>query len=239
MNRLRELKSNSFRKYTSLKKLYLNDNMIMSIHSSTFEKLTSLQSLDLSMNVLFEVPTQLFHMSSLEELFLGQNPRLDIFGLINNSVPISAPIKYLDISYSPMLTHLPEFGTFMDLVHLNVSGNSLKDLTMSSFIGLCNLRYFTGENLTVEFVNPCSCKQVDAWFNQTNVRTFPPFFHRCLYVNHGKSCNNPHCHNLISFFFQNATKIFSQTMMQALNMKCANWNSKQEKRFEISQKSAT
>lgn len=160
--------------------------MIMSIHPNTFEKLTSLHTLDLSMNALINVPPQIFHMPSLEDLSLSKNPHLDIFGLINNSLPITAPIKHLDISYCPLLTQLPDMTSFLDLVHLNISGNVVKDIVLANFIGLCNLRYFSTENSTLEFGDSCSCKHIETWFDQTDVKSVPPFYHRCMLIEHGK-----------------------------------------------------
>lgn len=160
--------------------------MIMTIESGTFSPMTELDTLDLSMNALLEVPATLFHLPSLRHLMLARNLRLDIIGLVNKAAPITAPIQYLDISYSPLLNQIPHFGVFMDLVHLNVTGNNITNVSLENFIGLCNLKYFSGENITMEFINDCECERINNWFMMIQVKTTIPFSTRCLVSRDGK-----------------------------------------------------
>lgn len=190
MNRIRELTNNSFKTYTYLKKLYLNDNMIMTIAPGTFDGLDDLDTLDLSMNALIEVPVAIFHMHNLQTLMLGKNLRLDILVLFKEASPISAPLQYLDISHSPMLTHLPKFEMMMDLVTLNVTGNHITNVSMANFIGLCNLQYFINGNLTMDFNSNCDCHLVSDWFDNKLIKSNPPILTRCVPLQDNEVCQD-------------------------------------------------
>ncbi|GLV45614.1 Leucine-rich repeat activity-regulated protein at synapses [Carabus blaptoides fortunei] len=190
MNRIRELTNNSFKVYTYLKKLYLNDNMIMTIEPGTFDGLDDLDTLDLSMNALIEVPVSIFHLHSLETLMLGKNIRLDIVDLFKKASPISAPLQYLDISYNPMLTHLPRLEVMMDLVTLNVTGNHLTNVSMANFIGLCNLQYFINDNLTIDFNSNCDCHMISDWFEHKSIKSNPQILTRCVPLQENEACHD-------------------------------------------------
>lgn len=160
--------------------------MIVTIESGTFDGLKKLDTLDLSMNALLEIPTSIFHLPSLKKLSLSENIRLDVTSLIEASLPITAPIKDLDISSSPLLTRLPQMGSFVALVHLNISGNNLTELSVNSFVGLCNLKYFTSVNVNVRFNSSCECRRLQVWMEHAEVNSKPPFSRYCDFLMDGK-----------------------------------------------------
>lgn len=181
MNRIRDLSANSLKNYAYLKELYLNDNMIQTVESDTFDSLEYLHTLDLSVNCLVELPDAVLHLPSLRILSLSRNPLLDTTSLFSKAAPVSAPLQHLDISYT-MLIQMPDFGVMMDLVHLNITGSHVKNVSKRHFIGLCNLKLFTNVNLTMDFSTVCDCAQIDRWFNVKAVNTNPPFSPRCEFA---------------------------------------------------------
>lgn len=72
-NRIRDLTIESFAKYTDIRYLYMQDNMVQTIEPGTFAQLRYLEVVDLSMNALTTIPTDLFHMSHLRTLYIADN----------------------------------------------------------------------------------------------------------------------------------------------------------------------
>lgn len=186
LNRIRALTNNSFKNYPYLKKLYLNDNMIQTIESGTFDSLTYLHTLDLSENSLVEVPVSILHIQTLRSLSFGKNTLLNVINLFNKAAPISAPLQHLDISFT-LINQLPNFEGMMDLMHLNLTGNHVTNVSKSNFIPLCNLKIFTSINLTMEFSTACDCFQITKWFQTLKVRSYPDFEPRCVFAE-GSKC---------------------------------------------------
>lgn len=155
--------------------------MIQTIESDTFDSLEYLHTLDLSVNCLVELPDAILHLPSLRILSVSRNPLLDTTTLFSKAAPVTAPLQHLDISYT-MLSQMPKFGVMMDLVHLNITGSHVKNVSKTNFIGLCNLKLFTNVNLTMDFSTACDCAQIDRWFTVKAVKTNPTFTPRCEFA---------------------------------------------------------
>lgn len=140
MNRIRELRSTSFKRYTSIRFLYLSDNSIQSIDPATFEPLSSLETLDLTLNSLMTIPTFILNLPSLRKLYMSENTLTNLNSdLAAMEKPIKAPLAFLNISLC-RLTELPDFGPIPTLEYLNVSQNEFKHFNPGQLTGFCGLK---------------------------------------------------------------------------------------------------
>lgn len=157
-NRIRELTRESFSSLTDLKFLYLFDNMINHIEDDSFAQLTSLESLDLSGNGLLDVPTETFNLPLLRNLYIADNSFGDrgFESLQNLKKPIKAPLKILSIANNRLLK-IPDFGILPELYKLNLSSNSMRDLTPQQFSPFCNIKEIDLNNTAME---KCRCEEV-------------------------------------------------------------------------------
>lgn len=79
-NRIRELNTKSFARYTDIKFLYLFENMIRVIQKNSFASLKQLEAIDLSTNVLTTIPAELFALPKLRNLHIVDNHLIDLPG---------------------------------------------------------------------------------------------------------------------------------------------------------------
>lgn len=158
-NRIRDLNSQSFSRYTNVKYLYLFENMIQNIEEGTFSELTNLEALDLSNNALRTIPLEIFRLPLLRNLYVGYNKLEDLDDdLLQLQKPIGAPLQILSLAEC-WLERLPNFGILPDLWQLNISSNPMKDLTIDQFAPMCNLRSL---DLNATRIPQCACQTISA-----------------------------------------------------------------------------
>lgn len=156
-NRIRDLKTYSFSRYTDVKYLYLFENMIQNIEEGTFSELANLEALDLSNNALNTIPLELFHLPLLRNLYVAYNNLANLEeDLLTLEKPIRAPLQILSLAEC-WLKRLPNFGILPDLWQLNISSNPMTDLTVDQFSPMCNLRSL---DLNATHVPTCSCQLI-------------------------------------------------------------------------------
>lgn len=157
-NRIRELKRQSFESLTDLHYLYIFDNMINRIEDDTFARLTNLEALDLSGNGLLDVPPEIFNLPMLRNLYIADNSFTDRgFDTIQKvAKPIKAPLKILNIANN-RLFKIPDFGVLPELHTLNISSNSMRELTPQQFSPFCNIKEIDMNNTAME---KCRCEEV-------------------------------------------------------------------------------
>lgn len=158
-NRIRDLNTRSFARYTDIKYLYLFENMIQNIEEGTFSELVNLEALDLSNNALYTIPLELFHLPLLRNLYVSYNNLAKLEeDLLRLEKPIRAPLQILSLAEC-WLKRLPNFGILPDLWQLNISSNPMTELTIDQFSPLCNLRSL---DLNATQIPICSCQIITA-----------------------------------------------------------------------------
>lgn len=173
MNRIRRLRYSDLKRYRHLKALYLQDNLLSTIAADTFDGLDDLTGLDLSGAVTIKIPENIFHLPSLQTLYLSNQLFTNIVEAIEKTKPITSPLAHLDLSYSE-LERLPNMGVLPTLLKYNVSGNNLTELRVEHFSGLCGLNYLINQNINLSLSNPCDCWSVNNWL-KNKVTDFTPF----------------------------------------------------------------
>lgn len=154
-NRLRILEKTSFTHLPNLKYLYLHENVIQVIEEGTFSHLSGLEAIDLSINGLTTIPTELFSMPLLRNLYIRENNLNGLEAQLEKiAKPIIAPLVKLDVS-ACSLRRVPNFGILPNLNFLNLSHNSLRELKMQDFSPYCSLVWV---DLNHTSVDPCECE---------------------------------------------------------------------------------
>nr|CAH7768148.1 unnamed protein product [Callosobruchus chinensis] len=188
-NRIRTVTKDDLNKFSYLKFLYLQDNLISELDDNVFRDMDELMTLDLSINALRSIPAAVFQLPSLKTLYLSQNRNINIIDTLEGVRPINSPLTQVDISYTTGkddATEFPYFGTMPFLSFLNISGNQYYSMKPKHFLGLCRLQILVTDNVTIEFDNPCDCWSVNKWLLDNQVR-FTPFYcsasrNRCLNI---------------------------------------------------------
>lgn len=161
-NRIRQLTDNSFKEYTSLKFLYLDNNFIITIEEGTFTPLTDLEVLDLSSNAITKIPSELPY--PLRRLYFSDNPSLEII-----SLSAAFNLQYLSLS-DCKLKELPDMGVLPNLQELNLTGNPLSTLTPVQLSSMCRLRtLYVPKSLYKSLNSECDCYKFLAWTAQKNI----------------------------------------------------------------------
>ncbi|XP_069678158.1 leucine-rich repeat-containing protein 4C-like [Periplaneta americana] len=168
-NRIRELTKDSFRHYTYLQILYLEENMISYIEEGTFDSLQDLEVLDLSTNSLDFVPDSALRLPKLRKLYVNNN-RLadDVFvGASTNEA-----LEFLSMS-GCHLKELPALDGFPNLRELNVSSNKLSRITPRSLAPLCQLSKLDirGNVALLKNTQGCDCLLLSAWIQDKGIAT--------------------------------------------------------------------
>lgn len=91
------------------------------IDEDTFDGLDDLAGLDLSISSHVKIPSTLFHLPSLQTLYLSQMINCNVVETIESTRPITCPLVQLDISYSE-IERLPDMELLPTLVKYNISG---------------------------------------------------------------------------------------------------------------------
>uniref|UniRef100_A0A182PDJ6 Leucine rich immune protein (Coil-less) n=1 Tax=Anopheles epiroticus TaxID=199890 RepID=A0A182PDJ6_9DIPT len=173
-NRIRDLSAQSFARYSSVKYLYLFENMIQNIEEDTFSSLTKLEAIDLSYNALKSIPLELFRLPALRNLYVNQNALTELEADLQAlEKPIQAPLQILGLA-DCRLQRLPDFGVLPDLSQLNISSNPMKELTLGQFSGMCSLQTVDLNNTQVPI---CACQVLTAELVLRHTKImYPPLY---------------------------------------------------------------
>ncbi|XP_077291268.1 tsukushi-A-like [Arctopsyche grandis] len=175
-NRIRDLKNETFSRYTNVKYLYLGDNMIQTIEPLAFEPLTALETLDLSLNGLHTIPEAVFNLPMLRKLYISDNSLKNLYQELKlMEKPFRAPITYLDMM-NTQLFQFPDLGMMPYLQHLNVSQNKFTSLEPKNLANMCSLRVL---DLTDSFSigdNACANKPLISWFLDKEIQAVPELY---------------------------------------------------------------
>ena len=104
VNKISELQSNVFRRYTLLKKLYLSNNIIDTISNSAFNGSTRLKYLYLENNKLTEVSFLGYISENIREINLNGNQDLQAVNFSGHELPNLAKLQL----YNTGLAKMPE-----------------------------------------------------------------------------------------------------------------------------------
>lgn len=126
------------------------------VEKGTFTELKKLEVLDLSENALREVPTEIFNLPVLRNLYLERN-NFGFRSFDNIPNPIQAPLKKLNLANNNLNSIPHQFGILPDLFHLNISSNRMLELTPQQFSPFCNLKEVDLNNTSME---KCRCVDV-------------------------------------------------------------------------------
>ncbi|CAH1974516.1 unnamed protein product [Acanthoscelides obtectus] len=80
-NRIRTITRDDLSKFSYLKFLYLQDNLITELDDDVFSDMDELMTLDISINALRNIPATVFQLPSLKTLYLSQNRNINIIGM--------------------------------------------------------------------------------------------------------------------------------------------------------------
>lgn len=157
-NRIRELSSDSFTNYDSLRFLYLDNNFITEIGPDVLSPLTELEALDLSINHIRQLPPNL--PTPLRRLYLSGNPMEDL------TLPSAYNLEYLSL-HKCRLKKLPSLGVLPSLQELNLTANPLTNLTPKDIAPFCRLKKLhLPETLYQQPDNECECHRLLTWTSQ-------------------------------------------------------------------------
>lgn len=169
LNRIRRLDAEDLQQFSSLRMLYLMENMITRIDEHAFLGQDDLEVLDLTMNSFSTLPTAIFELPSLRRLLLGQNENANIVEIIESVERIASPLEYLDLSYNRM-ERLPVLSALPKLLLYNISGHENLEMNTSNFAAACNLIEILNDNVTYRFNDPCDCWVLMNWLLKRNIR---------------------------------------------------------------------
>ncbi|KAK8736212.1 hypothetical protein OTU49_004870 [Cherax quadricarinatus] len=127
-NEISEVTSQSLAGVTNLQTLSFKKNKITVIPPATLNSLSSLEFLDLSSNYLSELPTDLWTLTTLTHLYLGDNQLNDA---LNYNISNLVNVEVLDLHLN-QLSELPSesVSTLSNLHTLHLYWNSLVNLPL-------------------------------------------------------------------------------------------------------------
>ncbi|XP_071086978.1 leucine-rich repeat-containing protein 24-like [Haliotis cracherodii] len=177
-NKLTQLSSGVFNKYTSLERLYLRNNQISKLDNETFSKLIRLKNLDLSSNHFARVPVEALNLPELSLLSLQGNR---LTRIENRAFAGLQVLKILHLNGNHINSiQTDAFEGLQYLQILELQNNALQDLPEGV------LRHCSSNLLTLRlYYNPwfCDCRihWLKQWFqNNTGVQwEFPQFKPEC------------------------------------------------------------
>jgi Leucine-rich repeat (LRR) protein len=169
-NRIRELRTDSLKRYVYLKYLYLDDNLILDIESGTFAPLLDLEVIRLSRNAIDSVPHDLLRLPKIRKIFLDNNPLIPGGGFVG--APASETLESLNLAQC-RLQELPPLEVFSSLLELNVSGNNLKTISPQQLAPMCQLHWLDLKgNPKLSDGNSgdgCNCHLLASWIADRNI----------------------------------------------------------------------
>lgn len=135
--------------------------MILKVEAGTFAPLTRLETLDLSSNGLRSIPPDIMYLPRLRKLYLADNElKSEGFAVIRK--PIIAPLNYLNLA-SNEIDRVPDLGILPELQQLNLSMNTLSELSAEQFAPLCQLKFV---DLNDSKVEACLCAQINVFMEE-------------------------------------------------------------------------
>lgn len=167
-NRIRVLHSDSFKCYTHLKYLYLDDNMISYVENGTFEPLQNLEVIRLSHNELETVPIGVLQLPKLRKLYVDGNRLTGGGGF--EFAPTSETLELLSLA-NCHLENLPPLWMYPKLLQLNISGNELKVISPQQIAPMCRLHLLDlrGNPMLFNGSGGCECHLLATWIEQMNI----------------------------------------------------------------------
>ena len=174
VNKISELQSNVFRRYTLLKKLYLSNNIIDTISNSAFNGSTRLKYLYLENNKLTEVSFLGYISENIREINLNGNQDLQAVNFSGHELPNLAKLQL----YNTGLTKMPEvISRAPNLVLLDVQNNHIQTIHDGYFGLLQNLKTLKVSNNDLADLNPftpqISGNIEEPYVDSTNIGNFP------------------------------------------------------------------
>ncbi|GBP28162.1 Leucine-rich repeat transmembrane neuronal protein 2 [Eumeta japonica] len=167
-NRLRELKADTFSSYSSIRFLYLAENAIFIIDENAFSPLYYLETLDLSRNAIMSVPSGLFQLPSLRNLYMSGNALIYLDRELQSlQRPIKAPLENLDLS-DCRIDSLPNLGVLPQLRMYNASQNRLSSLPLARLAETCNL-WKMDLSGSIDNIDLCELKPTIVWMDQNRI----------------------------------------------------------------------
>ncbi|XP_014208037.1 insulin-like growth factor-binding protein complex acid labile subunit [Copidosoma floridanum] len=159
-NRIRELRNDSLSKYTNLRYLYLQDNFVQQVADRAFEPTYYLEVLDLSKNGIFKLPSTIFQLQYLRNLYLNHNKLKDE---VFNVDGVKSPLQWLHLADN-LLTQLPQLKSMVTVTLLNVSYNDIAKITADDVAPLCSLQLLDLTGNPVRFnATSCECHEFKEW----------------------------------------------------------------------------
>lgn len=165
-NRIKKLNVTSFQRYASIRYLLLYDNMIQFIQPGTFSHLTALEEIDLANNALLTIPSELFQLPSLRNLYVDSNDLYDLDETLETlEKPIRAPLEYLNVANCG-LQKIPRLGILPYILHLNASMNPLQAAVAQDFVPMCHIKSLDLRKTTMD---PCNCLAIVEYLESLKV----------------------------------------------------------------------
>jgi Leucine-rich repeat (LRR) protein len=174
-------------RYTHIKYLYLDDNMISYVENGTFEPLQDLEVIRLSHNALDRIPSGVLQLPKLRKIFLDGNRLISGGGFVG--APVSDSLESLTLA-NCHLKELPPLESYPNLLELNVSGNDLKRILPQQLAPMCQLHWLdlSGNPLLSEDSRGgCDCYLLDSWIRDKNIVLQKGYRLNCTSDKHGKT----------------------------------------------------
>lgn len=169
MNRIRELTNYSLAPYKNLLYIYLGDNFIQNVGEGVFANQYYLEVLDLSTNGCDDVPKSLFQLPYLRTLYFASNKFTDsVF-----EVEVSSPLRTLQLAQNK-LTKIPRMGLLPTLQYLNLSDNSITQVSTEDLAPYCSLQHLDLSKNPITFKG-CECQTLNAWLKERKVNVTSNF----------------------------------------------------------------
>ena len=136
-NKITDIGSNAFSRFTNVTEIKLNWNGIIEIHDNAFNKLDRLKKLDLSNNRLTNIYSDEFHeLHKLEWLNLYNNNLTSIYGYFDGL----SRLKTLDLAYNKLTNIYSDTFTELERIEiLDLSNNEIERVNSGAFHELTNL----------------------------------------------------------------------------------------------------
>lgn len=147
------------------------DNFIRSFGAITFAHLKNLQVLDMTKNEFTDFPKNIFSLTQLKKLYLGQN-HLTNAAVFTEPSQGESNLELLDLSQN-LLTKIPQLQSLSQLKYLNISGNAITKLVGSEIAIFCSLEVLDISSNPLKFNDECECQEFNSWIEFRKIKMFP------------------------------------------------------------------
>lgn len=182
MNRIRDLTESSFSRYTSLRFLYIGDNLINILDENVFGILQDLEVIDLSLNGLRKIPADLMNLPSLRKIDFSQNRLETDDPDIYKGVSTSFSVQVLNLAKNK-LRQMPQLWMFPHIKYLNVSKNELTTISVTNLATMCVLREldvaYNPRLFTTSGNDACDCHLFKYWLEEYDITLKPDIVFNC------------------------------------------------------------